>query len=232
MDICRCKHNCFGYPSFSPVGFNLNCPMILFQIYRSLSPSKKIHFQWSFIVYYFTFIYLNILCLSYPWSMPRSSVTKQHCYFCTLSTLSQIGIQIAIHTFLHNMPLPQSSTLKFLGRPVLLINFKSLTFCLQVSTVPGLFSSPGSTVNKAISKEVCELVLMPNLDLSAKSVSKEGPQKQNYGNYCYYEIRVNALFLHQLKVQPVFKTMGWCRFWTFWVVLHVTALRVLSNSTL
>lgn len=56
---------------------------------------------------------------------------------------------------------------------------------------------------------------MPNLDMSAKSFSKEGPQKQSDGNYCYYEIHVNALFLHELKVQPVFKTMGLCRFWTF-----------------
>lgn len=49
---------------------------------------------------------------------------------------------------------------------------------------------------------------MPNLDLSAKYVSKEGPQKQSNGNYFYYEIHVNALFLHDLKVQLVFKTMG------------------------
>lgn len=167
-----------------------------------------------------------------PWNMPRSSATKQHCYSLTLVTLSQIGIQISVHAFLHNLSLPKSSTLKFSWTPLLLINFRSLILCLQVSTFPGLFSSPWSTVNKTISNEVCELALMPNLDLSAKSVSKEGPQKQSGGNYCYYEIHVNALFLHELKVQPVFKTMGWCRFWTFWVVLNVTALRVLSNSTL
>lgn len=55
---------------------------------------------------------------------------------------------------------------------------------------------------------------MPNLDLGAKSISKERPQKQSDANYCYYEIHVNALFLHDLKVKPVFKTMGCCRFWT------------------
>lgn len=164
--------------------------------------------------------------------MPISSVTKQHCYFPTLVTLFQIGIQIAIHAFLHNLSLTKSSTLKFPGTPILLINLKSLTLCLQVSTVPGLFCSPWSIVNKAISNEVCELALMPNLDLPAKSVSKEGTQKQRDGNYFYSEIHVTALFLHELKVQPGFKTMGWCRFWTFWVVLHVTALKVLSNSTL
>lgn len=49
---------------------------------------------------------------------------------------------------------------------------------------------------------------MPNLNLPAKSVSKEGPQKQSDGNYCYYEIHVNALLLPELKAQPVFKTMG------------------------
>lgn len=49
---------------------------------------------------------------------------------------------------------------------------------------------------------------MPNLDLPAKSVSKEGTQKQSDGNYFYSEIHVTALFLHELKVQPGFKTMG------------------------
>lgn len=47
--------------------------------------------------------------------------------------------------------------------------------------------------------------LMPNLDLSAESVSKEGPQKKEKA---IIVIHVDALFLHELKVQPVFKTMG------------------------
>lgn len=101
-----------------------------------------------------------------------------------------------------------------------------------VSAVPGIFSSPWSIVNKAVSNEVCELALMPNLDPSAKSVSKEALQKQSDANYCCYKIHMNASFSHELKAQPAFKTMRWCRFWTFWVVLHDTALRDLSHSTL
>ena len=45
-------------------------------------------------------------------------------------------------------------------------------------------------VNKAVSDELCGLALTPNLELSAKSISKEVPKKQSDANYCSYDTHV------------------------------------------